>query len=138
MLPPQAPDAEQPEVVVRGRVREHEGNWLVSLFLDNRQRQPDRKRHPQSWIFQVQMSATGSGETPVFLPRFERARSGDPEDQAERQRLAMAYRLHPEFAFGSGTAVHATTAADNPLRASKISQDGRCRRAGSVLGRLPS
>ncbi|MFD9959214.1 DISARM system helicase DrmA [Amycolatopsis sp. NPDC058986] len=115
------PDEREPAVVIRGRVRKHAGNWLVSVFLENGQPQPDRKRHPELWIFQVELTAAAAGERPVFLPRFERARGGDKQDKAERRRLAMAYRFHSEFAFGSGTAVHATTAVGNPTRAIRIS-----------------
>ncbi len=119
-LPPQAPDPEQPDVVVRGRARKHEGHWLVSLFLENRQSQPNRKRHAPSWIFQAGLSVTGGDDRPVFLPRPERRSGGDHDDAAERQRLAMAYRFHPEFAVGSGVAVHADIAEGNPLRAKQI------------------
>ncbi|MGH3937293.1 MAG: hypothetical protein ACRDTG_01450 [Pseudonocardiaceae bacterium] len=107
-------------MVVRGQARKHDGNWLVSLFLENRQSEPNRKRHAPSWIFQVQLSATGGDDRPVFLPRPERRGGGDHDDVAERRRLAMAYRFHPEFAVGSGVAVHADIAKDNPLRATEI------------------
>ncbi|MCA1681894.1 MAG: hypothetical protein LC700_01845, partial [Actinobacteria bacterium] len=33
---------------------------------------------------------------------------------------AMAYRFHPQFAVGSGVAVHADVDDDNPLRAKEI------------------
>ncbi|MGH3857235.1 MAG: hypothetical protein ACRDR6_27880, partial [Pseudonocardiaceae bacterium] len=108
-LPPLVPDPEQPDVVVRGRARRHNGNWLVSVFLENGQSQPNRARHAPSWIFQVQLSATGPDDGAVFLPRPDRPNGGDADDVAEQQRLAMAYRFHPEFASGSGAAVHAVT-----------------------------
>lgn len=114
-------NAEQPEVVVRGRIRRHEGNWLVSLFLENANLQPPKtKWHVPSWIFQVQVTASAGGEA-VFLPRPESGSGGDAEDRHEQQRLAMSYRLHPEFAVGSAAAVHATPAPDNPRRATAIS-----------------
>ncbi|MGH3998877.1 MAG: hypothetical protein ACRDTJ_15640, partial [Pseudonocardiaceae bacterium] len=120
LLAPLAPDPDQPDVVVRGRARRHHGNWLVSMFLENGQSQPNRARHAPSWIFQVQLSATGPDDRAVFLPRPERPNGGDPEDVAEQQRLAMAYRFHPEFASGSGAAVHAVIDRNNPLRATQI------------------
>lgn len=120
LLPPLAPDPGQPEVVVRGRARRHHGNWLISVFLENGQRQPHRARHAPSWIFQVQLSATGPDGRSVFLPRPDRPNGGDPDDLAEQQRLAMAYRFHPEFASGSGAAVHAVIDENNPLRAKQI------------------
>ena len=120
LLTPQPPDPDQPDVVVRGRARKHDGNWLVSLFLENHQSQPNRKRHAPSWIFQVGLSATGSDDRPAFLPRPERPTGGDHDDAAERRRLAMAYRFHPEFASGSGASVYADIAAGNPMRATAI------------------
>ncbi|MGH3772882.1 MAG: DISARM system helicase DrmA [Pseudonocardiaceae bacterium] len=120
LLPPLVPDPEQPDVVVRGRARKHDGNWLVSVFLENRQSQPSRARHAPSWIFQVQLSATGPDDRAVFLPRSDRPNGGDPEELAEQRRLAMAYRFHPEFASGSGAAVYAVLDEHNPLRATRI------------------
>jgi hypothetical protein len=120
LLDPQAPVPDQPDAVVRGHARKHNGNWLVSLFRENRQSEPDRRRHAPSWIFQAQLSATGTDDRAVFLPRPERPNGGDHEDAAEQQRLAMAYRFHPEFAVGSGVAVHADVTQDNPLRANEI------------------
>lgn len=117
---PTAPDPDQPDVVVRGRIRRVEGNWLVSLFLENQQSQPDKKRHAPSWIFQVELAAESPTGAAAFLPRPDRDRGSDAEDRAEQRRLAMAYRFHPEFATGSGTAVHATISGDNPMRATKI------------------
>ncbi|MFE6609495.1 DISARM system helicase DrmA [Amycolatopsis sp. NPDC057786] len=120
LIPRLSPSSDQPDVVVRGRVRRQDGNWLVSLFLDNEQSQPERRRHVPSWLFQVELSAVGEDARPVFLPRHERPRNIDSADQAERRRLAMAYRFHPEFAFGSGTAVHAVADPSDPMRATKI------------------
>lgn len=68
----------------------------------------------------MQLSATGGDDRAVFLPRPERPNGGNHDDAAERQRLAMAYRFHPEFAVGSGVAVHADVDGDNPLRAKEI------------------
>lgn len=116
-----AVSSDQPEIVVRGRIRRHEGNWLVSLFLENGNIQPAKtKWHVPSWIFQVQFTADAGGEA-VFLPRPENGSGGDAEDRQEQRRLAMSYRLHPEFAVGSATAVHATPAPGNPRRATAIS-----------------
>ncbi|MEO3778166.1 DISARM system helicase DrmA [Micromonospora sp. B11E3] len=113
-------DPAQPKVVVRGRVRRLGAEWLVSLFLENRERSTS-PREPQRWIFQVKLSATGpDDDIPVFLPRPEQITGGDASDQAERHRLAMAYRFHPEFAVGHGTAVAAEPAATDPLHAHEI------------------
>lgn len=60
---------DQPEIVVRGRVRKHDGNWLVTLFLVNAQR-GDVGRG-EAWVFQARMSASAPGEEPAFLPPFQ-------------------------------------------------------------------
>src|SRR5262249_37338750 len=113
-------DKEQPAVVVRGRARRLDGLWLVSLFLGKRQAAP-AKSDAAPWIFQVELSPSGVDDPPVFVPRPERVSGGDASDQAERRRLAMAYRFCPEFAVGHGTAVQAVPADDDPLRAHVVS-----------------
>ncbi|TDE34181.1 DISARM system helicase DrmA [Actinomadura sp. 6K520] len=110
---------DQPEIVVRGRVRKHDGNWLVTLFLVNAQR-GDVGRS-EAWVFQARMSASAPGEEPAFLRRPAGAAGGDQADQAERRRLAMAYRFCPEFATGHGVAVHAEPSTGDPMRAVRIS-----------------
>ncbi|WP_194821979.1 DISARM system helicase DrmA [Micromonospora sp. S-DT3-3-22] len=117
LITPLEPDAAQPKIVVRGRVRRLGEVWLVSLFLENREHS-ESARQPKRWIFQVELTATGptDGE-PVFLPRPEQVTGGDDADQSERRRLAMAYRFHPEFAVGHGTGVDAEPSPTDPLRA---------------------
>ncbi|XTZ17892.1 DISARM system helicase DrmA [Micromonospora echinospora] len=112
-------DKGEPKVVVRGRVRRLDGNWLVSLFLENRQ-SASVKRDARQWIFQVELSATGADDRPAFLPRPDQISGGDAADQAERRRLAMGYRFRPQFAVGHGTAVRAEPAESDPLRAHRV------------------
>ncbi|WFE64145.1 DISARM system helicase DrmA [Micromonospora sp. WMMD714] len=117
LITPQKPDAAQPKIVVRGRVRRLGEVWLVSLFLENREHS-ESARQPKRWIFQVELTATGpTDDEPVFLPRPEQVTGGDDADQSERRRLAMAYRFHPEFAVGHGTGVDAEPSPTDPLRA---------------------
>lgn len=111
-------DPTQPAVVIRGRARHLNGSWLVSLFLENRQPAP-AKRDTGPWIFQAELSATGIDDDPAFLPRPEQVSGGDASDQAERRRLAMAYRFCPEFAVGHGAAVE-TYQSDDPMRAQTV------------------
>jgi hypothetical protein len=115
-----SPDADQPEVVIRGRARPHHGAWLVSLFLENQQPQP-QGRAAASWLFQVELSAAAPGEAEVFLPRPDKPSGGNESDRAEHRRLAMSYRFHPEFAVGHGTAVHAERRSDTATAAIRIS-----------------
>ena len=118
-LGPKPLNAEYPQVVVRGRARRHEGNWLVSLFLVNAQARPPTS--PDSaWLFQATLTLTGPGRAPVFLPRPDGISGGDQADKAEQRRLAMAYRGCPEFAVGHGVGVHASAAESDPMRAVEI------------------
>ena len=120
VLSPMSPDPELPDVVVRGRARRHDGYWLVSLFLENRQHRPP-DLVARSWLFQVELSAAAPDEAGVFLPRPDRPSGGDRSDQREQQRLAMAYRFSPEFGVGHGAAVHAERRSDTAPLAVRLS-----------------
>ncbi|MGQ0837139.1 DISARM system helicase DrmA [Actinokineospora sp.] len=120
VLPEQSPDVEQQDVVVRGRVRGHDGHWLVSLFLENQQAQP-QSRAAGSWIFQVELAATAPDQAEVFLARPELPSGGDESDRAEQRRLAMLYRFAPEFAVGHGAAVHAERRTETSMAAVRLS-----------------
>ncbi|GAA1270998.1 DISARM system helicase DrmA [Sphaerisporangium rubeum] len=108
-----------PEVVVEGRALRHGGGWLVSLFLVNTQRWTPERRADR-WVFQAALTVTGVDGAPVFLPRPQRESGGDDGDRAEQRRLAMAYRMTPEFAVGHGVAVQWTCADGDPMRAVEI------------------
>ncbi|GAB1337225.1 DISARM system helicase DrmA [Streptomyces sp. E-15] len=104
-----------PNIVVRGRARRLNGDWLISLFLVNGQ---EDRGGSANWMFQVEMSVSGAEGSAPFLPRHAPERSGgDPDERRERRSLAMTYRFHPEFAVGHGTGVHAQPSPDDPLRA---------------------
>jgi hypothetical protein len=119
-IAPQTLNADYPEVLLRGRARRHDGNWLISLFLVNAQPKPSALRD-SAWLFQVELTLTGpQAETPVFLPRPGTVSGGDDADRKEQRRLAMAHRLTPEFAVGHGAGVHITTAPGNPMRATQV------------------
>lgn len=119
-IEPVAPDADLAEVVVRGRVRAHNGAWLVTLFLENRQPQP-AKRAAGSWIFQTELSAESADQAEIFLARPDAPSGGDSSDKAEQRRLSMLYRHSPEFAVGHGTAVHADRTSEKAVKAVRVS-----------------
>ncbi|MFD0203842.1 MULTISPECIES: DISARM system helicase DrmA [Saccharothrix] len=119
LLPPMAVHAEAPDVVVRGRIRRHGDDWLVSLFLENRQPR-GAGRASADWLFQVELSAAAPDGTEVFLPRPDRPSGGHKADQAEQRGLAMAYRFTPEFAVGHGVAMHADRNTERSLRAVRL------------------
>ncbi len=118
-LGPEHLNADYPQVLLRGRARRHEGNWLVSLFLVNAQPRP-AALPDSAWLFQARLVVAGPDGGPVFLPRPDATSGGDQADKAEQRRLAMAYRACPEFAVGHGTGVHVTTAEGDPMRAVEI------------------
>lgn len=118
-LAPRSLHPDYPKVVVRGRARRHDGNWLVSMFIVNTQPRPSSLRD-SAWLFQVELVLTGPGDAAVFLPRPNTVSGGDEADKAEQRRLAMAYRWCPEFATGHGVGVHVTPTADDPMRAVEI------------------
>ena len=117
---PAAPDADQADVVVRGRIRKHGDDWLLSLFLSNHQPVP-QGRGAGSWLFQVKLSAEATDTADVFLPRPDKPSGGDPADKAEFRRLAMAYRFHPEIAVGHGTAVRVERRTETSRSAYRVS-----------------
>jgi len=117
---PESIDGEQPDVVVRGRVRRLNGDWLVSLFLVNGQAQPERSRD-EAWLFQVELSVSDPGGRAVFVKRPPAADvQGDDPDWVERRQLAMLYRDKVEFAAGHGIAVHAEPSSVDPRHAVRI------------------
>lgn len=116
---PAALSGDDDRVVLRGRVRRFEGDWLVSLFLVNTS-PAERQSQAQHWVFQAKLAVAGPSAAPVFRPRFEPGAGGDHADREEQRRLAMAYRFSPEFAVGHGVGVHATAAADDRMAAVEV------------------
>ncbi|MEU6335585.1 DISARM system helicase DrmA [Streptomyces cellulosae] len=111
-------DSEDEKMVLRGRVRRFEDDWLVTLFLVNTTETDSNSA--LHWAFQAELSATGAEGAAVFLPRHEPGSGGDGADRAEQRRLAMAYRFSPEFAVGHATGVHATASDTDPMTAVAI------------------
>lgn len=112
------PDEDQPEVVIRGRVRRHGDDWMVTAFLVNAQEE-EGKRRDEAWLFQVQLAVTAAdGGSPVI--RRPATSSDFVGDGKEGRALAMAYRDHVEFAVGHGTGVHVTVSDDDPAKAARV------------------
>jgi hypothetical protein len=102
---------EYPQVQVQGKIRAaSNGDWIVSLFLINGQKEPDRKRD-EAWLFQPELSviSADSQHPDIFLKRQQPRIAGklDPVIYAEEKSMAMLYRKHVEFAIGHGVSVHA-------------------------------
>ena len=65
---PLVPDEAEPEVVVRGIVRERDGHCLVSLFLVNAQ-VSDGGRSVHGWLCQAHLEVSAADDSPVFVRR---------------------------------------------------------------------
>ncbi len=116
------PSDEQPEVYVRGLVRQLDGDWIVTLFLVNGQNEP-RKNQDRAWLFQAELAVTSPDESAIFRSRPHHHDHGPSDEavKAEQRALAMTYRRRVEFAIGHGIAVHADTDPRAPDRALRVS-----------------
>ena len=109
------PDADQPEVFVRGVVRPvtAAGEKIVTLFLVNDQAAPETNQD-EAWLFQAQLVI----RAPDGLDVFRRRPTGESaSDDDERAALAMLYRDKVEVAVGHGVSVHWEVSAERTDRA---------------------
>jgi hypothetical protein len=132
-IEPVAPDSSRPDVVVRGRVRDHDGQRLVTLFLVNDQEEPEQRKD-EAWLFQAELRVREPSDAPVFVRRRPAQAEVPAVDREEQRRLDMLYRENVEFASGHGVAVAAEVSADDPTRSGV--EDRRCPRLrGAADGR---
>ncbi len=114
------PHSETRAIFLEGRIRKGDGNWIVTLFLVNRDRSPDPderpEKDPRRWIFQAEIEVRASDGAANFIRHGVRR----PEDP-EREILQMLYRNEVEFAVGHGVATHATLAEGRRDRAISLS-----------------
>ena len=119
-IAPWMPNADYPDVIVRGIARKRDGDldWTLSLFLINGQQEPKTGRDA-SWLFQPEIIVEGLNGAPVFTRRGTRRTQGqmDVDVFAELKGLEMIYRHHVEFAVGHSVSVHVKTDKDDPTRA---------------------
>ena len=115
-----APDPAEPEVVVRGLVRDRGGQRLVSLFLVNGQFSDGGRSVPR-WLCQASLMVEHPAGEPVFVRRSIDAIGLAPEvDRAELAGLEMLYRDTVELAVGHGVGVQATVAPGRPDRGVRL------------------
>jgi hypothetical protein len=115
-----APDDEEPEVIVRGLVRERAGQRLVTLFLVNGQDASDGQS-PQSWCYQANLTVQGSDGSGVFVRSPIDTDALTPQiDREELLGLEMLYRSCVELATGHGISVQAVHDPDAPERGVKL------------------
>lgn len=115
---PVAPDERIPEVQLQGRARRVDRDWVVTLFLVNRQQEP-KSRKDEAWVFQAGFEVAAAEGRPVFLRRSLHA-DGDGGEEAEQRALAMAYRDEVEFAVGHGVGVEVAVDEADPRQARRL------------------
>ncbi|OKH33164.1 helicase [[Phormidium ambiguum] IAM M-71] len=123
-IPPWIIHPDYEDVIVSGLIRKQGEDWIVTLFLVNGQKEPERLVD-KAWLFQPELSVESADnhQPDIFIKRQQKRQLGklDPALFAEEQAMAMLYRDCVEFAVGHGTGVHAETLPGNPHRAIRLS-----------------
>lgn len=119
-IPRFSPDPDEPDVKVRGLVRQRGAHRLVSLFLVNEQF-AEGGRAVDRWLCQAELSVAAPDGAPVFVRRALDAVELAPEvDREELAGLEMLHRSSVELAAGHGVSVSADCASDHPDRGTRI------------------
>ncbi|HMS72197.1 MAG TPA: hypothetical protein PKB03_04115, partial [Baekduia sp.] len=107
-------DTQQPEVVVRGRVRDVGGQRLVSLFLVNAQIEPEQSKD-RAWVFQPELRVRARDGGAVIVARKPLGTShGDELDRADADSQDVLYRGQVELAVGHNIGTHVVPAPEKP------------------------
>ena len=116
-IPAAAPDPDEPDVVVRGIVRQRGEHRLVSLFLVNGQRTGGGRSVPL-WLCQASLTvAAGDGSAPFVSREIDHAGLTPEIDREELAGLDMQYRSCVELAIGHGIGVEVDEDGAAPGRA---------------------
>ena len=109
-----------PAVVVRVRCRKIDRDWIVTIFLENRQTEPKQNRD-SAWLFQPEVKVQGSNpHQAIFIRKpLTSSDSLDGDLRYEQESLQLLYRNCVEFAVGHNTSVHAEVVADSSSRSSQ-------------------
>jgi hypothetical protein len=119
-LPKWRPEPDR-AIEVAGRVRERNGQRIVTVFLANRQQ--EQRPRDLWWVFQPRLVVASEDGSPIFTKRYKPnhdASKLDPLHAKEQKTLSMLYRRRLEFAVGHGVSVHATKSAIDSTRATQI------------------
>jgi hypothetical protein len=117
---PLKPHDEEPEVVVRGIVRERDGHRLVSLFLVNTQVSDGGRAVPR-WLCQASLAVSAADGSAAFVRRQIDAIGLAPAvDREELAGLEMQYRESVELAVGHGVGVQVAEASGDPCRGIRL------------------
>lgn len=99
-VPEWSPEAESPQVTVRGRIRRRADHWSVTLFLSNEQE--EGRPRDVYWLFQAQLEVCGSFSR---RPGQGHVSTLDEISRLEDQTNEMLYGREVEFARGHGISV---------------------------------
>ena len=116
-------DESEPDVVIRGIVREDSGERTITLFIVNQQSvDADKSKKDRFWIFQVELRVRAPDGASIFRRRVRPLASGDPSDDLRREdrELEMLYRHDQEFAVGHGVATDWTEDPTDPWQATEV------------------
>ncbi len=119
-IAPVTPDAEEPDVVVRGIARDRDGHRLVSLFLVNGQVSGEG-RSVHLWLYQAALAVSAAdGSAPFLRRRIDTIGLAPEIDREELAGLDMQYRASIELAVGHGVGVEVTEAPGEPGRGTSL------------------
>jgi len=100
-----SPDAESPQVLVKGRVRRRPDHWSVTLFLANEQE--EGRPRDMYWLFQAELEVRGRF---ARRPGQGHVATLDQVARLEDRTNEMLFRRELEFARGHGVGVEWETA----------------------------
>ena len=119
-IEPVIPDEHEPDVIVRGIVRERLGHRLVSLFLVNLQ-VSDGGRSVPRWLCQASLAVSAKDASAVFVRRqIDTIGLAPAIDREEIAGLEMQYRSSIELAVGHGVGVQVTEAENEPGHGTRL------------------
>lgn len=122
-IAPLVVDHEEPDVHVRGVVRERDGTWIVTLFLVNAQKiEKKTVNKDRYWLFQAELKVQSPIVQSPFLRRQKVLAKGLDHDELYREdrELHMLYRREQEFAVGHGVAATWEVDPEDPWRAKSV------------------
>ncbi|QUS60718.1 DISARM system helicase DrmA [Synechocystis sp. PCC 7338] len=106
-----------PEVVVTLKSRRLKDDWIVTVFLENRQLEPEKNRDG-AWLFQPELKITSPDKTSIFVRKpLPASTKLDDSVRFEQQSLQLLYRNIQEFAVGHNTSIHTDVDPQDKTRA---------------------
>ncbi|WLT40710.1 hypothetical protein NON20_26310 (plasmid) [Synechocystis sp. B12] len=109
-----------PEVVITLKSRRLKDDWIVTVFLENRQLEPEKNRDG-AWLFQPELKITSPDKTAIFVRKpLPTSTKLDDSVRFEQQSLQLLYRNIQEFAVGHNTSIHTDVDSQDKTRAHRL------------------